>query len=371
MCFPWIRKHSTLRNFFSFTCSLLTVLLICQELYNYEVVRPTSASKEEKELRSSDIPDTVICADPGFDSDVLEKYGYTATTYYRGSMDEKNFVGWNGHKNESNSAHAIMEESFIVDKEFSSLFIAIYFSKDSVYGRFDAETEFRTLSFPIGRCLLILPPKESKYHKSLNTLDIWVNKTVVEKGKVRKLIVYFMDRVNSVGIYPNDLEMLGDKVWLDVREIDLKIKSMKTQISKFIHVEGDPLLDCAVYTENASYAKCAREELLADFAKELGCAPPLLNADPKDLCNKTFNVSDTRDTEVRAMFTPLYFHNREFKCKTPCTKTVYSSKFMHTSPTKWQDQMALIVVFDKKLDVTHSAFSINEQTLLVRQVKLS
>ena len=110
---------------------------------------------------------------------------------------------------------------------------------------------------------------------------------------------------------------------------------------------------------------------MADFKKELGCAPPLLNADPDDLCNKTFNVSDKRDKEVKAMFTPLYFHTKDFNCKTPCTKTVFTSKFMHTSPTKWKDQMALIVVFDKKLDVTHSAFSISEQTLLVRQVKVS
>ena len=206
-------KQLTWKNLIASICSLLTVLLICQELYRYVVVRPTTTSKEEKGLRSSDIPETVICADPGFDSDVLEKYGYTATTYYRGSMDEKNFVGWNGHKNESNSAHAILEESFIVDKEFSSLFIAIYFSKDSVYGRFDAETELRTLSFPMGRCLLILPPKESTYHKSLNTLDLWVNKTVVNERNVSKLVVYFMDSVNSVGVYPNDLEMLGDQVW--------------------------------------------------------------------------------------------------------------------------------------------------------------
>ena len=371
ICIVWLKKCLTLQSLFSFACSLLTVFLICQEFYIYALVKPTSTSKEEKELQTSDIPDIVICTEPGFDPTVLEKYGYTATTYYRGSMDERNFVGWNGHENENNSAHAIIEEAFIVDNQFRSIFIGIYFSKDSVYGRFDAETEFRTLSFPMGRCLLILPPKESTYHKSLNTLDIWVNKTVVNERNVSKLVVYFMDSVNSVGVYPNDLEMLGDQVWLDVKEIDLKIKSMKTQISKFIHVAGDPLLDCAVYTENASYGKCAREELLNDFKKELGCAPPLLNAHPKDLCNKTFNVSDTRDTEVRAMFTPLYFHNREFKCKTPCTKTVYFSKFMHTSPTKWQDQMALIVVFDKKLDVTHSAFSINEQTLLVRQVKLS
>ena len=176
ICIIWLKKCLTFQNLFSFACSLLTVSLICQEFYNYALVKPTSTSKEEKELRSSDIPDTVICADPGFDSAVLEKYGYTATTYYRGSMDEKNFVGWIGNKKESNSAHAILEESFIVDKQFRSMFIGIYFSKDSVYGRIDAETEFRTLSFPIGRCLLILPPKESTYHKSLNTLDIWVNK---------------------------------------------------------------------------------------------------------------------------------------------------------------------------------------------------
>ena len=129
ICIIWSKKYLTLQNLFSFACSLLTVFLICQEFYNYELIKPTSTSKEEKELRSSDIPDTVICADPGFDSDVLEKYGYTATTYYRGSMDEKNFVGWNGHKNESNSAHAILEEAFIVDKQFRSMFIGIYFSK--------------------------------------------------------------------------------------------------------------------------------------------------------------------------------------------------------------------------------------------------
>ena len=164
--------------------------------------------------------------------------------------------------------------------------------------------------------------------------------------------------------------MLGDRVWLDVRETDLKVKSMKTQISKFIHVAGDPLLDCAVYTESASFGQCARKELLTDFKKELGCEPPLLNEHPESMCNKTFNVSDKRSKEVIAMFAPLYFHNKEFKCKTPCTKTVYSSKLMHSWPTKWKNQAALIVVFDKKMHVTHSTFSINGQTLLVRLGKL-
>ena len=66
----------------------------------------------------------------------------------------------------------------------------------------------------------------------------------------------------------------------------------------------------------------------------------------------------------------LFFHNKEFECKTPCTKTVFTSKFMHSSRTKWKNRMALYVAFDKIVDITHSGFSINEQTLLVRLGKV-
>ena len=343
-------KQLTWKNLIASICSLLTVLLICQELYRYVVVRPTTTSKEEKGLRSSDIPETVVCADPGFASDVLKKYGYKVLTYYRGSMDGENFVGWNGRKNESKSAHDILEEALIVDHHFNSLFTDIYYTKDGVSGRIDAETEFRTLSFPLGRCIVILPPNDSP-HKNLNSLAIWVNKTEVDVRNVSRLLVFFMDRVNSVGIYPNDLEMLGDQVWFDVRQIDLKVKVMKTKISKFIHVPGDPLLDCAVYTESASFGQCVRKELLTDFKRELGCVPPLLNENPESICNKTFTVSDTMSTKVKAMFKPLFFHNKEFKCKTPCTNTVFNSKFMHSSPTKWENEMALYVAFDKRVDI--------------------
>ena len=111
-CILWITKYLTIRNLITSLCSLLTVFLICQILFNYIVERPTSTSMEEKVLRSPDIPETVICADPGFDSDVLEKYGYTLM-YYRGSMNGQDFVGWNGRENESNSADAILKEALL------------------------------------------------------------------------------------------------------------------------------------------------------------------------------------------------------------------------------------------------------------------
>ena len=345
---------------------MLTLFLICQEMYHFFAIKPTTTSQEEKELRTSDIPETVLCADPGFDGDVLQKYGYKTNTYYRGSMDTDKFVGWNGGKNENKTSNAVLEETLRVNIIFRSLFHSIFFAKDYVSNRVKADTEFRKLVYPHGRCLSIIPPGESLNNTRLNSLTIVVNNTaVVEMGKITRLKVYFMDKVNSVRIYPNDMEMKGDRVVMYLKEKQPKVKSIKTQITRSVHVEGDPLLDCAVYTENNSYSKCAQNELFEVFTKEIGCIPPLLDADPITTCNKRFNFSAAKDKYLDTLFKPLYFHNREFKCKTPCTKNVYTSSFLHTSPSAIPSTV-LMVIFDKKLEVAHSTFSIDGQTLLTR-----
>ena len=208
-------------------------------------------------------------------------------------------------------------------------------------------------------------PKTKQTNTIFNTLRIKVNKTAAELENIEGFRAFFMDRANSVKIYPNNMEMAGDEVRLRIKDVKSEAKSIKTKISKFVHVEGDPLLDCAEYTENASYSKCAYKELLKDLREELGCDPPFLNTEPENMCNQTFNFSDAKDTKIRALFKPVYFHNREFRCKTPCTKTVFSSKFLSTSSIE-ASTIALYVVFDKMMDVTHSAFAIDGQTLLVR-----
>ena len=147
---------------------------------------------------------------------------------------------------------------------------------------------------------------------------------------------------------------------------EASVKSIKTKIFRSVHVERDPFFDCAVYTENNSYSKCARNELIEVFTKEIGCIPPLLGSDPNKMCNSKFNFSNTMDTHLNALFKPLYFHNREFGCKTPCTQNVYTSRFVHTSPSAEPFYMVLMVIFDKRLGVSHSTFSISGQTLLAR-----
>ena len=191
-------------------------------------------------------------------SDVLQRYGYASNTYYRGSLDTEKFVGWNGGKNENKSSQSILEEALTVDGKFRSFFSEIFFAEDQVLRKKPADTEFRTLAYPDGRCLSIIPPGGNSNNSSgLNTLMIHVNKTAVEDGNITNLRVYFMDKVNSVRIYPNDMEMRGDQIEMTLKGEEANVKSIKTKIFRSVHVEGDPLFDCAVYTENNSYSKCA------------------------------------------------------------------------------------------------------------------
>ena len=95
-----------------------------------------------------------------------------------------------------------------------------------------------------------------------------MNKTAAEMGNITMLRVYFMDLENSVQIDPDEMKMMGSQIWMKLKEP--KVKSIKTKISRTVHVEGDPLLDCAVYTKNKSCSKCARKERVDIFTKEIG-----------------------------------------------------------------------------------------------------
>ena len=130
-----------LRKVFTFLCAILTLLLIFQELFAFAITRPTSNFQEEKDLQTGDIPEVVLCFEPGFDFSKLERYGYNSDTYYRGSMDGKRFVGWNG--DETKSSKDILEEILVVDNEVNS-FIWVWFTEDRVDLLPPGEVKLRT-----------------------------------------------------------------------------------------------------------------------------------------------------------------------------------------------------------------------------------
>ena len=178
MSFSWLWKHLTSRNMFTFICSVLTFLSICQELNNFVYLKPTTTSKEDKEVGPADLPETLICLEPGFDSGALKRYGYyRVNKYYRGSLDGTKFVGWNGDgdKNENKSSHVILEEALRVDKNFRSKLNIVYRKID-----FDTEVKanvrYRNLVYPHGRCLSISPFLEN--NTDISSLNIQIKDVV-------------------------------------------------------------------------------------------------------------------------------------------------------------------------------------------------
>ena len=136
------------------TCTLLTLLLICQEVYEFAILRPTGTSTEERDLESGDFPETVICLEPGFESKVLERNGYVARKYYKGEID-KRFVGWNG--NETKSYDEILEEALVIGSQHITKdnFIskAVYRGEDQK--DIPIRVKLITLLYPYGRCFHI------------------------------------------------------------------------------------------------------------------------------------------------------------------------------------------------------------------------
>ena len=163
----------SLRNVFTLICALLTLFLICQELVIFTVVKPTSTYKEETDLETTDLPEVVVCLDPGFDADVLKKYGYKNNKYYRGSLNGSGFEGWNGEGNGNISSQDILDEVLTFDRELQRSSERWTQIKGHHGKTMQPEVQFRTLAFPYGRCMSISPPsqKNATYPK-LNSLGV-------------------------------------------------------------------------------------------------------------------------------------------------------------------------------------------------------
>ena len=87
MCLTWmVLQVISTRKMFTLVCCVLTFFLISKILFTFAITKPTSTFKGEKELEFFDLPEIVVCPDPGVKFDVLEKYGYTTRLRYSGTQ---------------------------------------------------------------------------------------------------------------------------------------------------------------------------------------------------------------------------------------------------------------------------------------------
>ena len=350
---------------FTILCSFLTLGLIFQVMFTYVVTKPTSTSREEKKLEIADLPEVVVCLDPGLDYESLFKYhGYQGTEYWRGALNTSGrFIGWNGREEENKSSHDILKDAFRVPHFNKSKLIQYAGYSDNHIDWEESNMTLRTLFNPFGRCMSITPPpKKNENSPNPYHLRIHFNDTAFKSLNISfdTLRIFFMDKVNSRRLFPDELEMKGRPIEL---RPEIEHHVYKIKISRSQHVQGDPRLDCGVYTLKNSYYDCIQKEIHELFSNEIGCQPPLYTPNLADMCNRRFNFSASKELEVFKLFLYMIFHDWKSKCKRPCTENRYTSRLQQKRTYTYRE---LHIIFDQTVDVTHSKFSLDEQTLLTK-----
>ena len=357
----------SLKTVFTLICMILTVCLICQELVTFTIEKPTTTSTEKRELETSDLPEVVFCLDPAFDAEKLTRFGYDAGTYFRGSSNKGDLVGWIGNDQGSESSpDKILNDVLLFDEKLRQQLVraAQYITPQHEFVH--PKMSFRTLAYPFGRCLEISPPTEKNVSNTkLDALSLHLGK--IDNGSLKKrkikLRAFFMQKSTSLQLYPDEMEMLGDK--LEMRLWLPETKTYKVKISKTHHVQGDPHYVCDEYTIDNSFNDCIQHEILDFFDKEIGCQPPLLAKDASLMCNQQFNLSSKQAERIKKFFIQLYIRNVKFDCKTSCSTNKFTTQLVHTTKHEGGDN-ALVIVFDKKVEIARSTFKIDEQTFLTR-----
>ena len=257
---------STVKNVFAVLCVAMTFFMIFQLLHTFLLEKPTTTAKLEKKLEQSDLPEVVLCVDPGFNNVTLNNHGYHISTYPLGVVQPNNqeitvsqFVGWNGGNDEVKSSHDILEEALSLPKDYDLLTYANYTKAHFHYD--EAVVSFKTLNDVDGRCIFISPPLIAT-----DSHRLWVrfNTAAFDQYKLScfKLNIYLMDKANSPHWNPDLMEMVGDRIFVAPEP---SWYTYQTRISRNEHVEGDPLFDCAIYTKNDTYDMCIRKEIEALF----------------------------------------------------------------------------------------------------------
>ena len=298
--------NSISKTTFAVICCVITLGLVIELLHTFWVDKPTISTKIEKNLEDTDIPEVVICLDPGFNNATLAKYGYNVNSYSQGAMQSyTKFVGWNGNSSEYDSLK-IVEEAMVFPK--NETLVQGFYSGDWV-NWVNAETTFKKRLYPYGRCLsMTIPPNRPLRHQSNNFLLMNFNDSAFEKLNLsfHKIKIFFFDNVNSPKYIRDAMEMEGNEIEVHLTQEPVA-HTYRTRILRSEHVQYDPLYDCAVNTSDNTYDDCIKKDMEKLFVDELGCQPPPFTDDLGHMCNKKFNVSCAKD-KVKSKFYYLMNH---------------------------------------------------------------
>ena len=265
------------------------------------------------------------------------------------------------------SALEIFEESLSFDSQLvTKSQIKAGFTDADLNGNW-SEIIVRDLAYPYGRCLSFSPSFEGQ-GAVRNVLYLRLNDSALLSSNIfnmKKIRLYFIDKVNSARIYPNNEEVVEEPIHLI--QSGPRAYTFNTKIFRSQNIPGDPSLDCVDYTIERSFHDCIQKELKHFFNSTIGCLPPPLFSDHDKICNRTFNSSAMDKESLKDGYVTLwqlYRHDYKFECKPPCTRNRYLTSLLFHEQNKGKPYTEVIVAFDATVEVVHTKFSSDVESVI-------
>ena len=144
--------------------TLLTVVLLYDELLIFFIERPTMASIAKTALKPTNFPSIYICARSGFNQTELSILGYEhGYKYTRGFPNDKHFIGWTGNQSDLSQEEVAVKISTIRTTEDCPRVVAI-FKVDNKKVRRTLILELTRGLYPSGQCCAAeIPAEAAKY----------------------------------------------------------------------------------------------------------------------------------------------------------------------------------------------------------------
>ena len=220
--------------------------------------------------------------------------------------------------------------------------------------------EYRPPNYPFGRCIN-LGPGIRAYNTTLKNISFELETTLDSY-----VSILYKDPISGDDLIPYGFESKRDSTKIKTSNKN-QLTKLRTTISLFEHVEGDPKYDCENYSIEDTYKKCMEEELVEKFHKLIYCHPPLISWRKQGVCNNKFdlNKDDVRVIEIENILGEVIDGYKSQACKPPCQKYIFETDKLYKVTDESYDN-AVRIVFSKKVEHTKTYFLIKIPDFLTR-----
>ena len=351
-----------IRNIFSKLCTILALLFLVIEFYNFFFMKPTSSTNEKIRLHQKYFPTISICPEPAFSQEALDKNGYKAVwryyvgrlpspTYSRSNATEV-FLGWGGTNkiNQTQLLHIVSRYNIVKD-----LINNTYFSYKDLNGITQRQTvnpvEEVDVVYPVGKCVY-LTPHPSILDQNIFRVNIWLKKEL--PSNLSNIGIFLNDPNNNVGFLPSPYKISEFK-FVPNTEVTYFISTTVTE-----HLESAS--DCKVYKAQSEYRDCRVMEIREHLTDLIGCVPLWFTGAPKT-CGP-LNITQSTARSAYDFLVDVYTQNFHSRCKAPCTSVKYEAS--HKSTDSRLDRNAIFLFFDQDVLQIKSQLVVDGLSLINR-----